>query len=131
MFRNDNQQTKDPIKQIESAIQDVPEQHISPTNAQRYAIQFNKLKAIAASQVERLKEQLGDVKVTSRVLKKKAYTESTAKTVEEKRLDRDCDETYLESVKQQEKIEASIEYLHTLVEVCGDYHIYFRQIGGS
>ena len=128
MFRNDN---KDPLAQLESEIQNVPDTHVTPTKAQLLAVKFNKLRATAARLMMDLKDQHGDFKATSKLIKKRAYVESRAKTVEERRLDRDCDESYLEAVKKEERLEAKIDYVHTLAEVCGNYHIYFRQIGGS
>ena len=127
MFRSDKKQT-DPITEIEQAIQDIPESHITPVKAQPYAVKFNRLKATAARIAMDLKDQHGDTKVQSKLLKKKAYHESKGKTVEEKRLDKDCNEEYLKSAKEEESLEAKINYVETLAEVCGNYHIYFRQL---
>ena len=118
----------DEVTHIESYIAGLPDSYIAPNKASLYAVEFNKLKAVAARKVMDLKEQVGDLKVRSKALKRKAYISSQAKTVEEKRLDRDCDDTYIISVREEETLEAKIEYIQTLVEICGNYHIYFRQI---
>jgi hypothetical protein len=133
MFRREQNtsNTFDSIESIEKAIAELPDSHIPPNKAQLYAVKFNKLAALAARLVMDLKDQYGDVKVESRLLKKRAYAQSTAKTVEERRLDRDCNEEYLTAVKDEEKLESKIEYLQTLTQVCKDYHIYFRQMGGQ
>jgi hypothetical protein len=133
MFRrNQNQSsTYDSIESIEKAIAELPDTHIPPNKAQLYAVTFNKLAALAARLVMDLKDRHGDIKVESRLLKKRAYAQSSAKTVEERRLDRDCNEDYLNAVKDEEKLESEIEYLQTLTQVCKDYHIYFRQLGGQ
>jgi hypothetical protein len=134
MFRQEQKKkevSSDPFSVIESAISDLPDSHIPPNKAQLLAVKFNRLSANAARLVMDLKDQLGDTKVKARILKKSAYAVSTAKTVEEKRLDRDCNVDYLDAVRDEERLESKIEYAQTLSQVCKDYHIYFRQIGGQ
>lgn len=122
------QDFKEKLKEIEKYINELPASYVNPSKAQQFAVEFLQLKANAARTVMDLRESIGDLRTRSKVEKMAAWKRASGKTVEERRMGRDSDEEYMSAARDEELLEAEVEYAETLRDICGNYHIYYRQL---
>jgi hypothetical protein len=116
------------INKFKELLTDIPDANIPMNLAERFAIQFEKLRAEVAEVELNKKLKRAELNTVHRLKRKVAYDKASGSNIAIRKINAEAETEYSDVQEQLDRLDAEISYLGQVGEVCSNKHIFFRQL---
>lgn len=116
------------IIKFKQLLTDIPDANIPMNLSERFAIQFEKLRAEVAEVELEKKLHRAELNTVHRLKRKSAYDAASGTNIAIRKINAEAEHAYSSVQEQLERLDAEISYLNQIGEVCSNKHIFFRQL---